>query len=312
MSLPLAIQTRNLTKEYGGRAVVDGVKLTVPEGTIFGFLGPNGAGKSTTVRMLAGRLRPSAGTAVVAGVDPVREPARLKSLVGYMPQQFGLYNYLTAAENLDFYANLYLSSRREARDRTRELILATELGPHAGKPASALSGGWRQRLALACAIVHRPRLLFLDEPTVGVDPVARRLFWDLVHRLNDGGVTIFVTTHYMEEVERCHLVGLIAEGRLRTCGAPAVLRSLITRARELIAVLADDPRRAYAVLAGLDGLVDIYFYGQEVHLSFVPGRDGLAAAREATERAGLRAALEVRASSMEDVFVHAVAQGDSS
>ena len=317
MSRAAAIETRDLIRRFGERTVVDRLSLRIPEGIVYGFLGPNGAGKSTTLRILCGMLRPTAGEVTVAGFSPVRDLDRLKRAIGYMPQQFGLYDYLTVAENLAFYADLYLPSARAARDRTREVLAATGLDAQRDQIASRLSGGWRQRLALACAILHRPRVLFLDEPTVGVDPVSRRLFWDLLHELNDAGTTIFVTTHYMEEVERCHEVGLLSGGRLRTSGSPRELKSFVAERRELVTVIAGDADRAFAALRGLPDLVDIYFYGEAIHLAWTRDPERLTQpravhrTREALREAGIGVVhIDHRVSTMEDVFVQATGRGD--
>ena len=310
MNATFAVETRDLTRRYGDRSVVDRLNLRVPEAVIFGFLGPNGAGKTTTVRMLCGMLRPTSGRAIVVGLDPQRELDRLKHLMGFMPQQFGLYDYLTVSENLAFYADLYLSSRREARERTAEIMRAMGLEQYRNYEASKRSGGYRQRLALACAVLHRPRIVFLDEPTAGVDPVSRRLFWELLHELNDAGVTVFVTTHYMEEVERCHLVGMLSAGRLTRCGTPRELKAAVESDRELVTVIAAEPERAFEVLRRLPDLIDAYLAGEEVHLAFPRQVSGLAHTREALSNARLTVRLVERSNpTMEDVFVQAAGTG---
>jgi ABC-2 type transport system ATP-binding protein len=306
------IHTAGLTKRYGARAVVDALSLEVAQGAVFGFLGPNGAGKSTTLKMLCGFLKPTSGELSVAGLSPIKQRRELQRVIGFMPQTFGLYTYLTVRENLQFYGDLHLPSRRAVRERLAEVMEATGLGPHAGLRAEQLSGGWRQRLALACAILHRPRLLFLDEPTAGVDPVSRRIFWDLIQQLNDGGVTIFVTTHYMEEVERCTRIGLISQGRLRISGAPQELRAEAARAQELLAVDCDDHATAFAALHGAEGLRDAYLYGERIHLAWAPGARGIDQTAERLQRAGVPVrAVEPRRATMEDVFVAAATENGS-
>jgi ABC-2 type transport system ATP-binding protein len=276
-----AIVARTLTRRYGARAVVDRLDLEIPAGSVFGFLGPNGAGKSTSLRMLCGLLRPTSGEARVAGFDPAREPDALKRVVGLMPQSFGLYDHLTAREHLEFQAGLRLASSKEGQRRCEELIDFIGLQGVADQPAGQLSAGWQQRLSLACAVIHRPRVVFLDEPTAGVDPVSRRMFWDLIFALNEEGTTFFVTTHYMEEVERCHCIGLIAAGKLRTCGAPQELKRQIAESRELVSVTAEVPEAAFAALRELPLLIDAYRYGERIHLAFEPGAEGVRASREA-------------------------------
>jgi ABC-2 type transport system ATP-binding protein len=304
MSSRPSIATLDLTRRAGEKLLVDRLSFEVPAGVVFGLLGPNGAGKSTTLKLLTGILRPTLGQALVAGVSPWREPERMKLLVGYMSQTVALYDYLTVAEHLRFFANLYLSSWRDARERVREILVITGLSEYLDYPASRLSGGWRQRLALACSILHRPRVLFLDEPTVGVDPVSRRLFWDLLHELCQEGTTVLVTTHYMEEVERCHLVGLLHQGRLRTLGSPRDLKAFVATRRELVTVVATDPERVFEQLRGLPDLLDAYRYGDEIRLTWpedVGGVDRTRAALDAETLETIR--IEHRGATMEDVFV---------
>jgi ABC-2 type transport system ATP-binding protein len=305
MTPGLAIETRELTRRYGDKVVVDRLNLAVREGTVFGLLGANGAGKSTTLRMLCGLLRRSDGQAWVAGVDPERERRALKRAIGFMPQAFGLYGYLTVRENLDFYADLYVEKRKTASERVKWVIEEAGLGPKVKVRAESLSAGWRQRLALGCAILHKPKVLFLDEPTAGVDPVSRRTFWDLIHTLHESGSTVFVTTHYMEEVERCHEVGMMAEGVMRVAGVPAELKARAAVETELIAVDCDRPEAALAHLRSAPGLLDVYLYGDRLHLAWDRGAGGL----ERTVSL-LGAVVQVRecvprVATMEDVFVRA-------
>jgi ABC-2 type transport system ATP-binding protein len=219
---PLAIDVRGLTKHYGGRAVVNGIDLQVPAGRICGFLGPNGSGKTTTIRMLCGLLAADAGEGACLGLDIRTQTAAIKRQVGYMTQRFGLYEDLSIRENLDFIARLFeLPRRRQAVDDALERLGLTG---RQRQLAGTLSGGWKQRLALAACLMHRPRLLLLDEPTAGVDPKARREFWDQIHRLADDGITVLVSTHYMDEAERCHLLCYIAYGQVLAWGtAPSIV-----------------------------------------------------------------------------------------
>jgi ABC-2 type transport system ATP-binding protein len=219
----LAIDVRGLTKRYGGRAVVDHVDLQVRTGRICGFLGPNGSGKTTTIRMLCGLLTPDDGVGTCLGLDIRRDAALIKRQVGYMTQKFGLYDDLSIRENLDFVARLFeLPERRAAVDEALERL---GLGARQRQLAGALSGGWKQRLALAACLLHQPRLLLLDEPTAGVDPKARREFWDQIHRLADEGITVLVSTHYMDEAERCHELVYIAYGHVLAQGTAAQIVS---------------------------------------------------------------------------------------
>jgi ABC-type multidrug transport system ATPase subunit len=221
-----AIRTENLTRRFGNVTAVDGVNLDIEEGDIFGFLGPNGSGKSTVIRMLCGLLMPSEGTAEVLGSDVVRDSETVKHSIGYMSQQFSLYPDLTVMENLTFYARIYGIPSRNRRARIEEVIDIVGIQDYRKRLAGNLSGGWKQRLALACALVHQPRLMFLDEPTAGIDPVARRELWNLLFDLSSQGVTFFVTTHYMDEAERCSHVGYIYFSKLIVCGTPNELKQL--------------------------------------------------------------------------------------
>jgi ABC-2 type transport system ATP-binding protein len=220
-----AIQTEALTKRFGSFTAVDAVSLTVPTGAVMGLLGPNGAGKSTFIRMLLGVLAPTSGRGQVLGHDLLKEPDAVRAKTGYMSQRFALYNDLTIAENLEFYGRVYGLSRAALKERQEELLQWSGLAVQQRAPAGSLGGGLRQRLAFACAILHRPPLLLLDEPTSGVDPTSRKTFWDLIYGLADGGTTVLVTTHYMEEAEHCDRLGMILAGRLVAAGAPAELRA---------------------------------------------------------------------------------------
>ncbi len=217
------IETRGLRKAFGSLVAVDDLDLRVPRGEVFGLLGSNGSGKTTTIRMLCGLLEPTAGTARVAGLDVVREPEAVRRRIGYMSQKFGLYDDLTVLENLRFYAGLYGLRGAALEARVAEQLAELGLGERAGQLTGTLSGGWKQRIALACATSHRPALLFLDEPTAGVDPASRQRFWEHIAALAAAGTSVLVTTHYMDEAARCQRLVLLARGRLIADGTPAAI-----------------------------------------------------------------------------------------
>jgi len=298
-----AVVTRALTRRFGRRVAVDHLDLQVRAGELYGFLGPNGAGKSTTLRMLCGLLEPSEGGGQVLGLDLVREPERIKSVIGYMSQKFSLYDDLTVDENLTFYARVYMVPRSGRAARIAQMVQLADLTGRERQLSGQLSGGYRQRLALACALVHGPRLVFLDEPTAGVDPVSRRNFWGLIRRLVDGGTTILVTTHYMDEAELCDTLGFIYQGQLIAQGAPAVIKTTTFR-QPVMEVEPADIRRAADLLGEWDAIEEVQRVGARLRL--VVGDRALSAAD--VERHLIRAGLAVRwvhevEPSVEDLFV---------
>jgi len=216
-----AVDIRDLTRRFGVLTAVSSLTLQINRGEVFGLLGPNGSGKTTTIRMLCGLLEPTSGTAVVAGIDIRAAPERVKTQIGYMSQRFGLYDDLTVAENLTFYGGIYGLTGRGLTDRVSEVVTFLGLGQRLTQLAAELSGGWQRRLALGCALLHRPPVLFLDEPTAGVDPAARRNFWRAIHDLAHAGTTVLVTTHYMDEAERCDRLAMMSLGHLIALGTPA-------------------------------------------------------------------------------------------
>jgi ABC-2 type transport system ATP-binding protein len=260
-----AVETRGLTRRFGKRVAVDHLDLQVRTGELYGFLGPNGAGKSTTLRMLCGILEPSEGGGTVLGIDLVTKPERIKSSIGYMSQKFSLYDELTVDENLTFYARVYEVPRAQRAARLSQMVQLADLSGRESQIAGTLSGGYRQRLALACALVHSPRLIFLDEPTAGVDPVSRRNFWGLIRRLADQGTTIIVTTHYMDEAELCDTLGFIYQGRLIAQGSPATIKTETFR-RPVIEVEVDDLRRASDLLADWDAVEEVVRIGTRLRV----------------------------------------------
>jgi ABC-type multidrug transport system ATPase subunit len=263
------IECEKLTKRFGHFTAVEDVSFAVEKGSIFGFLGPNGSGKSTVIRMLCGILTPTHGTARIAGVDVVRDTEQVKGLIGYMSQKFSLYDELTVHENLLFYGRLYGLKGKALQERREELIAITHLEPYLNRRASLLSGGWRQRLAMACALMHKPTVLFLDEPTAGIDPVARRELWDLLFEFAGSGMTLFVTTHYMDEAERCSHVGYIHHSKLIVSGAPADLKHLPVvnpAGTRRLDVTCDYVTKGLQILRHQRGILTATVFGQSMHL----------------------------------------------
>ena len=297
------IEVVDLTKKFGDLVAVDHLNLTVKRGEIFGFLGPNGAGKSTTIRMLCGLLAPSSGNGRVGGFDIVKEPESIKKVIGYMSQQFGLYADLTVDENIQFYSRLYLKDRNQANTMKEEVIKLVELERYRDFLAAHLSGGWKQRLALACAIVHKPSILFLDEPTAGIDPVSRRTLWDILYDLASKGITLFVTTHYMEEAERCNHIGFIWKGRLVAYGTPSSIRKDLME-NEIVTLRCSPLREAFSLLKLHPQVLDVNIYGDELHLVVQQAGPLLLDISQSLEGKGIVVEkIEVIEPSIEDVFV---------
>jgi ABC-2 type transport system ATP-binding protein len=304
MDQPMIV-ARGLRKSWGATAAVDGLDLEIGRGEIFGLVGPDGAGKTTAIRMLCGILDADSGQAAVAGFDLRREPEEVKKRIGYVSQRFSLYGDLTVAENLRFFAELFHVPRKGRRAREAELLEFSRLTPYRGRLAQNLSGGMRQKLALACTLIHTPEVLFLDEPTTGVDPVSRRDFWKILYELLRGGVTIFVSTPYLDEAERCGRVALMDRGRVRVCDTPTALRGRMQGL--LVELVATPQRRAREALALLPGVSGIQVFGDRLHLWLRGDADrGAICAHLAAH--GIEACdLRVIAPGLEDVFVSLLA-----
>ena len=298
------IAISGLTKSYAGRKVVDDVALEVRRGEIVGFLGPNGSGKTTTIRMICGLLKPDSGSGTCLGLDILTQSARIKREVGYMTQRFSLYGDLTIRENLDFVARIYDLSDR--RTRVAETIRRLGLERRRDQLAGALSGGWKQRLALAASVMHQPKLLLLDEPTAGVDPQARREFWDEIHRLAADGLTVLVSTHYMDEAERCHRIVYIAYGRVVARGTVAEV--IAASGLSTIVVTGANVARVAAAVRGRDGVEQVAPFGNDLHV-VGPDPERLRAAVEAAvAEAGGGVTAEAGATGLEDVFIRLMQQ----
>ncbi|HSW29618.1 MAG TPA: ABC transporter ATP-binding protein [Longimicrobiales bacterium] len=300
----VAISLRGLTRRFGDHVAVDALTLDVQRGELFGIVGPDGAGKTTTLRMLAGVLRPSAGTAVLEGVDVGRDPEKAKPHLAYMAQRFGLYEDLTVRENLDFYADLYRVPRAERPARLERLYRFSRLGEFSERLAGKLSGGMRQKLSLSCCLIHHPRVLLLDEPTFGVDPISRRDLWVILHEMVAEGITVVVSTSYLDEAERCDRVAMLDEGSILALDRPQTLQGSLEGT--MLALRADRPREARALLRALPGVRSAALFGDVVHTLLAPGADALGPSR-ALAGAGiaLHDSEEVEPS-LEDVFIHLV------
>ena len=302
MSAEAIVRAEHLSRRFGDLVAVRDVTLTVRRGEIFGVLGPNGAGKSTTIRMLCGILDPSGGSGMVVGYDIAREAERIKERIGYMTQRFSLYEDLTVFENLRFYAGLYGVPSGRRPQRIGRVLSTTGLLQRRHQIAATLSGGWKQRVALACATIHEPPLLFLDEPTAGVDPVSRREFWEQIHRLSSEGTTVLVTTHYMDEAERCHRLAFIFRGSVLDVGTP---EEIVERRGLRVAELqVDDAPAAASALRAMPDVDEVAHYGHTLRLATLRGVDPEDLARR-TLHGAVRSSRAARVT-VEDAFVSMV------
>jgi ABC-2 type transport system ATP-binding protein len=303
-----AISVQALTRRFGAFTAVDRLSFDVQPGEIFGFLGANGAGKSTTIRMLCGLLRPTSGTAVVGGVDVARDPEAVKRRIGYMSQRFSLYERLTVDQNIQFFGGIYGLRGAEFEARRAFVLEMAGLEGRERTLTGALAGGWRQRLALGCAILHKPPIVFLDEPTGGVDPLSRRQFWDLIGELSRDGVTVLITTHYLDEAEHCHRLAIIHAGKLAAIGTAAALKSRFAE-RPIVEIQASDPVAAMTALERLPQVEKTSLFGTAVHAVLRSGGGDAASVSRALVAAGQTVASAERvAPSLEDVFLDVVEQ----
>lgn len=305
-----AVAVTDLERRFGDFIAVNRVSFEVEKGEIFGFLGPNGAGKSTTIRMLCGILAPSGGRGTVAGYDIRTQSEKIKSGIGYMSQKFSLYEDLTVEENINFYSGIYRIPKEQKRERKEWVIEMSGLAEHRNSRTSILASGWKQRLALGCAVLHEPPIVFLDEPTSGVDPVSRRNFWDLIYSLADKGVTIFVTTHYMEEAEYCDRLGLIYRGELVSIGSPESLKNDEMQ-EDVLEVQCSRPQDALSLISGIPGIKEAALFGTRIHVVTDSAAESVNRIREALPREGFQVGgIEEITPSMEDVFVSLIEKRD--
>ena len=314
MSAPVpahAVELRELSKRFGAFQAVDRVSLEVGEGEIFGFLGANGAGKSTTIRMICGLLAPSSGTALVLGVDVAKDPEGVKRRIGYMSQRFSLYDDLTVAQNLRFFGGVYGLRGREAREREAWALHIADLDGKQDRLTGELPSGWKQRLALACAVLHRPRVVFLDEPTSGVDPLSRRGFWRLIDEMAASGVTVFVTTHYLDEAEYCHRLALIHAGRLVALGTVSQLKQVFA-GNAVLEVIAPRAGEALESLSKAPWALETSVFGTRIHVVVRDAAGGRLEVERLLAAAGNAAtSVERILPSLEDVFIHHVEQAET-
>jgi ABC-2 type transport system ATP-binding protein len=299
----LSVEVEHLTKRFGTFVAVDDISFESHHGEIFGFLGPNGSGKSTTIRIMCGLLRPTSGIARVAGIDVAADPEGVRQHIGYMSQKFSLYNDLRVVENLRFFAGLYSVSKKDLVQRMTWALHMAGLEGRENVPTGSLPVGWKQRLALGCAVLHRPPIVFLDEPTSGVDPVSRRQFWELIHEMVRDGVTVFVTTHYMDEAEYCNRLALLDRGRIVAMGTPNELKSS-RMAGQLILLECEPLGPALSLLKSARLVIDAAVFGSSLHVVVADAAAAIPSIRETLNAKGIRVnRAEQIPPSLEDVFV---------
>jgi ABC-2 type transport system ATP-binding protein len=305
-----AVVIRDLERRFGSFLAVNRVSFEVGKGEIFGFLGPNGAGKSTTIRILCGILAPSGGSGSVAGFDILKEAEKIKAHIGYMSQKFSLYEDLTVEENINFYGGIYTIPEAKKLERKEWVIEMAGLTEHRRARTSQLSGGWKQRLALGCAILHEPPIIFLDEPTSGVDPISRRQFWDLIYELSGKGVTVFVTTHYMDEAEYCDRIGLIYRGELIALGTPEILKTKLMQ-DEVLDLQCERPQEAMEAVEAMAGVKEVALFGKGLHVVVTEAGQVIESIRQGLAERGFHVFLiEKIIPSLEDVFVSLIEARD--
>ncbi|MGA3125974.1 MAG: ABC transporter ATP-binding protein [Candidatus Korobacteraceae bacterium] len=304
-----SVVVQDLVKRFGDFCAVDHISFQARKGQIFGFLGPNGAGKSTTIRMLCGLLHPTSGLASVAGIDVAKQPERVRQRIGYMSQKFSLYNDLTVEENIRFFGGMYQVPDLEMGERIRWVVRMAGLEGRERTLTATLAVGWKQRLALGCAVLHKPAVLFLDEPTSGVDPISRRQFWEVIHEMAASGVTVFVTTHYMDEAEYCNLLVLIYQGRIVASGSPAELKRTAMKG-DLLLIECEPLGQALEALEKSASAMDVAVFGNALHAVVSSAAEAIPRLRAELEKAEVTVhRIEAIPASLEDVFVSLTAHG---
>jgi ABC-2 type transport system ATP-binding protein len=305
-----AVSVQSLEKKFGDFTAVNRINFEVQKGEIFGFLGPNGAGKSTTIRMLCGIISPTSGTGQVGGYDIVKEQAKIKEHIGYMSQKFSLYNDLTVEENINFYSGIYRIPQKEKRERLKEIVRTAGLEGMESKLTVTLAGGWKQRLALGCALIHKPRIIFLDEPTSGVDPITRANFWGVIKQLASMGVTIFVTTHYMDEAENCNRMVLIYRGTIIAQGTPQEMKTKNMK-NDVIEITLANSQEWLERIAKIEGVKEAALFGANIHAVVYDSAKAIPAIKRFLKeaRAG-EFSVNAILPSLEDVFVSSIENYD--
>lgn len=311
MNDDISVSVRDLTKRFGDFVAVDHISLEARRGEIFGFLGPNGAGKSTTIRMLCGLLHPTSGQALVAGIDVASKPEEVRQNIGYMSQKFSLYNDLTVLENINFFGGMYQVPASELNERANWVLEMAGLKGRENAITSTLAVGWKQRLALGCAVLHKPSILFLDEPTSGVDPLSRRQFWELIYQMAESGVTVFVTTHYMDEAEYCNRLVLIYRGKIVASGSPAELKRSAMKG-ELLLVECEPLAVALDALRDFEAASDVAVFGNALHVVVENASEAEPQIRQQLESSNVTVRkIERIRPSLEDVFVSVTTRDQS-
>jgi ABC-2 type transport system ATP-binding protein len=308
----VAVSVQNLEKKFGDFTAVNRINFEVKGGEIFGFLGPNGAGKSTTIRMLCGIISPTSGSGRVGGFDIIKEQSKIKEHIGYMSQKFSLYNDLTVEENINFYSGIYRIPEGERKSRVEEIVKTAGLEGMESKLTVTLAGGWKQRLALGCALIHRPRIIFLDEPTSGVDPITRANFWGVIKGLASQGVTVFVTTHYMDEAENCNRMVLIYRGTIIAMGTPQEMKTKVMK-NEVLEIILSNSQAWLDRVKKIEGVKDAALFGANIHVVVYDSQKAIPAITKflKEESAGSFAVKKILPS-LEDVFVSSIEEYDKS